>query len=30
MLYAVLQRRDRMKVEIDKLVAARSSSVWLR
>ena len=30
MLYAVLQRRDRMKIEIDKLVAARGASVWLR
>jgi hypothetical protein len=30
MLYALLQRRDRMKVEIDKLLAARGPSIWLR
>ena len=30
MLYAVLQRRDRMKKEIDKLLAARGPSIWLR
>ena len=30
MLYAVLDRRDRMKKEIDKLLAARGPSIWLR
>jgi hypothetical protein len=30
MLYAVLQRRDRMKKDIDKLLAARGPSIWLR
>src|SRR5512140_1013313 len=30
MLLAMLQRRDRMKAEIDKMVAARGASVWLR
>jgi hypothetical protein len=30
MLYAVLERRDRMKKEIDKLLAARGPSIWLR
>ena len=30
MLYAVLDRRNRMKKEIDKLVAARGLSIWLR
>jgi len=30
MLYAVLQRRDRMKKEIDRLLAARGPSIWLR
>jgi Phosphatidylinositol 3- and 4-kinase len=30
MLYAVLDRRNRMKKEIDKLVAARGPSIWLR
>jgi hypothetical protein len=30
MLYALLQRRDRMKKEIDALVAARGPSIWLR
>jgi hypothetical protein len=30
MLLAMLQRRDRMKVEIDKLVATRGPAVWLR
>jgi hypothetical protein len=30
MLYAVLDRRNRMKKEIDKLLAARGPSIWLR
>ncbi|HYO46465.1 MAG TPA: hypothetical protein VEY33_07235 [Gemmatimonadota bacterium] len=30
MLYAVLDRRDRMKKEIDKLVADRGTAIWLR
>jgi len=30
MLYAVLERRDRMKKEIDKLLAVRGPSIWLR
>jgi hypothetical protein len=30
MLYAILQRRDRMKKEIDKLLAARGPAIWLR
>jgi len=30
MLYAVLDRRNRMKREIDKLLAARGPSIWLR
>jgi hypothetical protein len=30
MLYAVLDRRDRMKKEIDKLVAGRGTAIWLR
>jgi hypothetical protein len=30
MLYALLQRRDRMKKEIDKLLSARGPSIWLR
>jgi hypothetical protein len=30
MLYAVLDRRDRMKRDIDKLLAARGPSIWLR
>jgi hypothetical protein len=30
MLYALLQRRDRMKKEVDKLLRARGPSIWLR
>jgi hypothetical protein len=30
MLYAVLDRRNRMKKEVDKLLAARGPSIWLR
>ena len=30
MLYAVLDRRNRMKRDIDKLLAARGPSIWLR
>jgi len=30
MLYAVLDRRNRMKKEIDKLLAARGAPIWLR
>jgi len=30
MLYAVLDRRNRMKREIDKLLASRGPSIWLR
>jgi hypothetical protein len=29
MLYAVLQRRDRMKKEVERLLAARGPSIWL-
>jgi hypothetical protein len=30
MLLAMLQRRDRMKAEIDRMLAARGDDVWLR
>jgi hypothetical protein len=29
-LLAMLQRRDRMRAEIDKLLAARGEAIWLR